>query len=36
MLSDRELFIRFYKQMHGKEPSSEQMEIIDEIMGAGQ
>lgn len=35
-LSDRELFIRFYKQMHGKEPSPEQMEVVDEIMGAEQ
>lgn len=35
-LTDKELFIRFYKQLHGKELSPEQMEVIDEIMGAEQ
>ena len=35
-LTDKELFIRFYKQLHGKEPSPEQMEVIEEIMGAEQ
>ena len=35
-LSDRELFVRFYKQMKGTEPTPEQMKVIDELMGAGQ